>query len=568
MINNNFMTIDDIPILIEGEKNILELIRKAGIELPTFCYHSELSIYGACRMCMIEDENGNLDTACSAQPRAGMVIRTNTKKLQKHRKMILELILSNHCRDCTICPSSQICKLRDLASRFHMEDIRFPTNSLVDKIDTSSPCITKNIAKCILCGDCVRVCNEVQNVGAIDFVNRGSKMIISTAFEEPLAQSDCVGCGQCVAACPTGAIIIKNDSQKLWEELFDPDTKVSVQIAPAVRVAIGRDLGLGEHSKNVFGQIVAALRRIGFDEIFDTATGADLTVIEESAEFVEKLKSGDSKYPLFTSCCPAWVNYCEKKYPELLPYLSSCKSPMEMLASVVKEYHKANSQGKLVHVAVMPCTAKKFEAKREEFVVDGVPVVDYVITTRELIKMIRESVYVFSELEAEATNDPFEIATGAGVIFGATGGVTEAVLRSVSADKSLKGVRTIVMHGVRGMDGLKEATVMVGDREAKIAIVSGLGNASKLIERIKAGEHYDFVEVMACPNGCVNGAGQPLSTEIESADRAKSLYITDKLMSIKHSEQNSLTDALYNGVLKDRVHELLHVHYNSEISGE
>lgn len=557
------MTIDGILVAIENEKNILEVIRKAGIKLPTFCYHSELSIYGACRLCMIEDDKGRLDAACSAQPWPGMVIHTNSEKLRKYRKMILELILANHCRDCTVCPSNKNCKLQDLASRFHIEGVRFPNTAIEYDKDTSSLCIEKDNGKCILCGDCVRMCNEIQDVGAIDFVHRGSKMKISTAFDKPLSQTNCVGCGQCAAVCPTGAIVVKNDTTRLWKDLSNPKIKVTAQIAPAVRVAIGKELGLLSHGNNSFGQIVAAMHRMGFDEVFDTATGADLTVLEESNELLKRLESGEQEYPLFTSCCPSWISYCEKKYPELMPHVSTCRSPMQMLASVVKEHYATASSRKTVHVAIMPCTAKKFEAARSEFQKNGTPYVDYVISTQELITMIRESGIVFSEMEYESADTPFSAVTGAGIIFGTTGGVTEAVLRRISSDKSSAGLQTIIMHGVRGMDGIKETSMMLGERELRIAIVSGLKNVSQLIERIKAGERYDFVEVMACSGGCVSGAGQPYVPNDEKSDRANGLYASDKCMSMKRSEENPLVMNLYNGLLKGRVHDLLHVHYKN-----
>ena len=558
-----YMTIDGIPVEIEGERNLLELIRKVGIKLPTFCYHSELSVYGACRMCMVENEWGGLDAACSTPPRAGMKIRTNTERLRKYRQMILELLLANHCRDCTTCENNGKCKLQDLAMRFNVSRVRFPNTAAEPKVDDSSLSIVRDQHKCILCGDCVRMCNEIQNVGAIDFAHRGASMTISTAFEIPISESPCVGCGQCAAVCPTGAIVVKNDAKKVWQALDDPGTKVTVQIAPAVRVALGKELGARD-GENDMGRIVAALRRMGFDEIYDTSTGADLTVLEESSEFLRRLEEGETNgMPLFTSCCPAWVNYCEKQYPELLPNVSTCRSPMQMLASVIREQN-SNSSRKSVQVAVMPCTAKKFEAARDEFKVDGTPNVDYVLTTQELIQMIKESGLVFSDLEPEAVDMPLGTMTGAGVIFGVTGGVTEAVLRRISSDKSNTALLSIAYQGVRGMEGVKEATIPFGDRELKIAVVSGLKNASDLIERIKNGEHYDFVEVMACPGGCVSGAGQPFASREEKEDRGKGLYAADKLSSIKRSEENPLMMSLYNGLLRGQVHQLLHVHYGKE----
>ena len=559
MENKEYMLIDGNPVEINGEKNLLEVIRKAGIELPTFCYHSELSVYGACRMCMVENSHGGMEAACSTVPKAGMEIYTNTERLHKHRKMILELLLANHCRDCTTCQKNGKCRLQELASLFGLESIRFKNLKPEPELDTSSLSIIRDAHKCILCGDCVRMCNEIQNVGAIDFVNRGSKMVIGPAFNEPIANSPCVGCGQCAAVCPTGAIVIRKDTGRVWPELTDKNTKVVAQVAPAVRVAMAKEFGLPEN-ENSMGRITAALRRLGFDEVYDTATGADLTVLEESNEFLQRIEAGEN-LPLITSCCPAWIQYCEKNHPELMKNISTCKSPMQMFSSVIKAEY-ANSSRRVVCVAIMPCTAKKFECAREEFMHDGVPETDYVITTQELIQMIHKAGIVFDELEPEAVDPEFSTSTGAGVIFGVTGGVTEAVLRRLSTDKSKKALMSIAFNDVRGMKGVKETTIPYGDKEVRIAIVSGLKNAESVIQALKNGEHFDFIEVMACPGGCVAGGGQPFGTNATKEVRGKALYSADKMLSIKRSEENPLMLSLYDGVLKGRVHELLHVHYN------
>ena len=556
--NNNFMMVDDIPISIEGEKNLLEIIRKAGIELPTFCYYSELSVYGACRMCMVENKWGSMEAACSTPPRAGMEIYTNTPKLRKYRKMILELLLSNHCRDCTSCEKNRNCRLQELAAKFDIHKIRFENHSAEHQWDDSSLCITRDASKCILCGDCVRVCNEVQHVGAIEFIRRGSKMKVSTAFDMPIGSSECVGCGQCASVCPTAAIIVKNDAHRLWDELSCDDTNVVVQIAPAVRTAVADEFGY--KGENVMGKIVACLRRMGFDKIFDTSVGADLTVVEEANEFLERVKKGE-KLPLFTSCCPAWVKFCENKYPELLPNVSTCRSPMQMFASVIHEYYK-NDEKRLVSVAVMPCTAKKAEAARKEFVdADGKQMVDYVITTQELIRMIKESGIIFNNIEPEAVDMPFGTISGAGVIFGVTGGVTEAVIRCAVTDKTNVTLRQIAFEGPRGYDGIKEFSIVYGDRNLRIAVVSGLKNADEIIARVKNGEQFDLIEVMACPNGCINGAGQPVTAFSGRKKRGKALYDADKMSVLKYSEANPLIEKCRSEILGGKTHEFLHVEY-------
>ncbi|SMC69803.1 [FeFe] hydrogenase, group A [Papillibacter cinnamivorans] len=561
-MNTGYVTIDGIPIAMEGEKNLLELIRKAGIDLPTFCYYSELSVYGACRMCMVETKEGAMVAACSTQPKEGMEILTNTPRLRRHRKMILELLLAKHCRDCTICEKNGRCRLQELANRFGITRLRFPGDTEA-RPDASSRCITLDTGKCILCGDCVRMCSEVQNLGILTFRNRGSRMTLGTRDGKPLAKSGCVGCGQCAAVCPTGAIVVKNDRERVWEAIGDPDTKVIAQIAPAVRVAVAEELRCAP-TDNILGKLVASMHRLGFDEVFDTCTGADLTVLEESAELIARLEE-NRDLPLFTSCCPAWVSYLKQKHPELVSHLSSCRSPMEMFAAVIREQYKS-SRKNIVHVAVMPCTAKKEEAALERLKIGGIQQVDYVITTQELIRMIRECGILFSEIEPEGLDMPFGAATGAGTIFGTAGGVTEAVLRRLSSDKSPAALRELAFRGVRGAAGLKETEVSCMGRTLRIAAVSGLKNAEDLLTRIQEGEHYDFVEVMACPGGCAGGAGQPFAAGDSRRQRSKELYAADRMSSIKRSEENSLVLSLYGGLLKGKARKLLHTEHNGEES--
>lgn len=563
MKNTEYMYVDGIPVAINGEKNMLQVIRKTGVKLPTFCYHTDLSIYGACRMCMVEDERGNLYTACSTPPRAGMSIKTNTARLRKYRKNILELLLANHCRDCTTCSNNKSCKLQDLAVRFNIEGVRFPNRADDNKVTNSSASIVFDSGKCILCGDCVRTCHEVQNVGAIDFAFRGSKMLISTAFGKPLSETMCVGCGQCAVACPTGAITARSEIQKVWDAISNPSVKTVVQVAPAVRVALGNMIGIPE-GKDVSGLIFAALRKMGFDEVFDTSFGADITVLEESKEFLERLKEG-KRLPIITSCCPTWIQYCEKKHPELMKNVSTCRSPMEMFASVIKEERQERGK-KLFHVAVMPCTAKKFEAQREEFLgKDGSRNVDAVITTDELTHMLKEAGILLNEIDPEPVDHPYDNASGAAVIFGVTGGVTEAVLRNVVKDKSRSALMKLSNVGERGNEGLKIFELTTEDGVGlRIGVASGLANAEKLLGMLKNGEKFDIIEIMACPGGCVAGGGQPFVHADVRKTRGKGLYDTDRMLSIRHSESNASVQALYDRLLKGREHELLHVHYKKK----
>ncbi|MCX7772338.1 MAG: [FeFe] hydrogenase, group A [Clostridia bacterium] len=553
------MIIDGQRVEFQNEKNLLEVIRKCGIDLPTFCYHSELSVYGACRMCMVEDQWGSTIASCSTVPKEGMVISTNTARLKKHRKMILELILSNHDRDCTVCEKNGRCKLQELAIRLGIKRIRFEEEKKDLPIDDSSVSIVRNPNKCIMCGDCVRMCEEVQGVGVLGFAYRGSKIQVTTAFNKELGKVDCVGCGQCRTVCPTGALVIKKDIDRAWNALHDPKKRMIAQIAPAVRVAIGEEFGF-KPGEVTMGKIVAALRRLGFDQVYDTALAADLTVVEESKEFQKHLADGHT-LPLFTSCCPAWVKFAEQKYPEITEHISSCRSPQQMFGAVIKEQLKdLEKDGRQnIVAAIMPCTAKKAEAVRPDTLRDGLYDVDMVITTQELAMMIKEEGIVFSELAEEALDMPFGLASGAGVLFGASGGVAEAVLRHCSDDKSFSGLKELAYIGARGMQGVKEAEVLINGKTLRIAVAHGLKNADNLVKSILAGEKtFDFVEVMACPGGCIGGGGQPIpQTQEDRIQRTKGIYHADRTSAIKRSEENPSIDALYISTIKNN-HRLLH----------
>lgn len=561
------MTIDGQAIEFTDEPNVLSVIRKAGIDIPTLCYHSELSIYGACRLCTVEDDRGKTFASCSEKPRDGMIIYTNTPRLMRYRKLILELLLAAHCRDCTTCIKSGECHLQELAHRMGVHEIRFENVREIQPIDTSSHAIIRDPNKCILCGDCVRMCDNVQNINAIDFAYRGTDAQVIPAFNKKIAETDCVGCGQCRVVCPTGAISIHTNIDEVWEALADKNTKVIAQIAPAVRVAIGDNFGYAK-GENVMGKLVGVLHRLGFDEVYDTSYGADLTVVEESKEFIERFTSGE-KMPLFTSCCPAWVKYCENKYPEFVPNLSTCRSPQQMFGAVVREYYKdpeKNEGKKIVSVSIMPCTAKKEEILRPESYTNGKQDVDYVLTTTEIVRMIRKSGIVFDKVEIEAADVPFGIGSGSGVIFGVTGGVTEAVLRRLQQGHNRVDMESIKKSGVRGDDGIKVLTYNYNGREIKAAVVNGLANADKVLQQIKNHEaEYDFVEVMACRRGCIMGGGQPVNAGPRTRKaRMKGLYDTDVNTRIKKSNENPMILSLYDTLLKGKEHELLHRNFSGK----
>ena len=558
------ITIDGRKVEFTDEKNLLTVIRKAGIDIPTLCYHSELSTFGACRLCTVEDDRGRTFASCSEEPRDGMVIYTNTGKLKKYRKLIIELLLASHCRDCTTCVKSGDCNLQTLAHRFGVTSVRYSNYREQKPLDFSSPSIVRDPNKCILCGNCVRVCNELQGVGALDFAFRGSEAMVMPAFDKEIAATDCVNCGQCQIFCPTGAISIRHNREAVWEALADPDVRVVAQVAPAVRVAVGSAFGLPK-GKSVMGKIVNVLHRIGFDEVYDTTFSADMTIMEESAEFLNRLKTGE-KLPLLTSCCPAWVKFVGDQFPEYKEHVSTCRSPQGMMSAVTKEWFRDpanNPEGKkTVMVSFMPCTAKKIEAKRPNSFTHGEQDTDYVITTTELIDMIRMTGIEFAELEPESSDIPFGFGSGGGVIFGVTGGVTEAVIRRLVPGHDKETLEAIAECGVRDGGFIREFSIPYEGIDLNICVVSGLANARTVMEQVKSGEkNYHLIEVMACRRGCIMGGGQPrLAGDRTKAARTEGIYRADNVAVIKKSDENPMIMSLYEGFLKGKEHELLHNH--------
>ena len=557
------ITINGKKYTFTDEKNVLTIIRKAGIDLPTLCYHSDLSTFGACRLCTVENDRGQCFASCSEEPRDGMVIYTHTERLRRHRKLIIELLLAAHCRDCTTCVKSGECVLQDLAHKMGVREVRFEDYKEFRPIDYSSPSIVRDPNKCILCGNCVRVCSEIQGVGVLGFAHRGTDAEVIPAFNKKLSQTQCVSCGQCRVYCPTGALTIRTHLDEVYEALGDPNVRVVAQIAPAVRVAVGDAFGL-PNGTNAMGKVVAALHSMGFDEVFDTSYTADLTVMEESAEFLDRVKNG-GKLPLLTSCCPAWVKFVDNEFPEMKENVSTCRSPQGMFSAVIKEYYRdpAHAKGKKTFVvSIMPCTAKKMEAKRPNSFTKGEQDTDIVLTTTELTRMIKNFGIAFDKIEPEACDMPFGLSSGGGVIFGVTGGVTEAVLRRLAEDHDPATMNAIAECGIRGEEGIKEATIPYHGMDVKICVVSGLANARKVMEQVKSGEkEYHLIEVMACRRGCIMGGGQPIPAgPRHKAARAAGLYKADKDRIIRKSDENPLMDVFYNGYFKGKAHELLHNH--------
>lgn len=555
------MTIDGRRVEFTDERNVLSIIRKAGIDIPTLCYHSEVSTFGACRLCTVEDDRGRMFASCSEEPRDGMVIYTNSGKVKKYRKLIVELLLAAHCRDCTTCVKSGECNLQDLARRLGIMNVRFENTREPQEIDDSSDAIIRDPNKCILCGDCVRACEELQGIGALGFAFRGTEAMVMPAFNKKIAQTNCVGCGQCRVYCPTGAISIRTHIDPVWDALADPNVRVIAQVAPAVRVAVGDSFGLTK-GRSVMGKIVNVLHRMGFDEVYDTTFTADITVMEESAEFLNRVHTG-RKLPLLTSCCPAWVKFVCDQYPEYKENLSTCRSPQGMMSAITKEWYREpkHSGGKrTVMVSFMPCTAKKMEINRPNSYTKGEKDTDYVLTTSELIRMIKNSGIDFANLEPESSDVPFGFGSGGGVLFGVTGGVTEAVLRRLIPEHNKAALEAISDCGVRAEGPVKEFTIQYEGTDINVCVVSGLANARAVMEKVKRGEaDYHLIEVMACRRGCIMGGGQPRRAgDRTKAARARGIYSADNVAIVKKPDENPMMQNLYETFLKGKTHELLH----------
>ena len=568
------LTIDGVEIKVPKGTTILEAAKQAGIDIPTLCFLKEINEVGDCRMCIVEVEGRKgFATSCIQTVEDGMIVHTHTPNVLEARHVILDLIISNHAKDCLTCTRSGNCELQTLAVKFNVLNVEFPGEMTKHKVDDLSPSIVRDFNKCILCRRCVAACKNVQKIGAIDCINRGFESCISTVGDHSLNDVNCTNCGQCIQACPTGALHEKETINDVWVKLKDPEAYVVVQTAPAVRVALGEEFGT-QNGPNVTGKMVTALKRLGFNKVFDTNTGADFTIMEEAHEFIDRFTQNDN-LPMITSCSPGWVKYIEMNYPELLPHLSTCKSPHQMFGALVKTYF-AKKEGidpkKIYMVSVMPCIAKKFERQRAEMKNNGLYDVDNVITTRELSRMIKQANIEFEKLEDSEFDDPMGEATGAAAIFGTTGGVMEAALRTAQDTLTGKSLEKIDFEQVRGGDGIKRATVNVGGKDIKVVAVSGLANAQKIMEEIKSGKaDYQFVEIMACPGGCVMGGGQPIKNskirrEVDVRKlRADALYSIDEKSMIRKSHENPIVKKIYEEYLEApgsyRAHKLLHTHY-------
>ncbi|MBN2879168.1 MAG: iron hydrogenase small subunit [Clostridia bacterium] len=563
------LTIDGINVEVEEGTSVLKAAKDIGIMIPTLCYLNGVNSFGGCRICVVDAGAKSLLASCTLPAAEGMVIKTNTKEVQEARRMNMELILSNHDRSCLTCDRNGKCELQDTAFQMNVDEIRFDGKDTKHKLDLSSPAMVRDPNKCILCRRCVAACGRVQDIGVIGPTERGFRTIVEPAFKMSLGDVACINCGQCLQACPTGAITIVDDTKKVWDAIADPNKHVVVQTAPAVRAALGEEFGL-PIGTCVTGKMATALKRLGFDRVFDTDFAADLTIMEEGTEFIGRLQN-NGVLPMITSCSPGWIKFMEHNYHDFLPNMSSCKSPQQMMGSVIKNYYapKMNiPRENIVSVSVMPCSAKKFEAGRPEFGDD----VDVVITTQELGRMIRMAGIDFERLPDSDFDPLLGDSTGAAVIFGVTGGVMEAALRTVYEVLTKETLEQIEFESIRGMEGLKEATVKINDLDVKIAVAHGTANARKLLDSIRSGEkEYHFIEIMACPGGCINGGGQPLvDSEIKLKtnvvkQRAKALYSEDRGKALRKSHENPSVQQVYKDWLGEpgghKSHEFLHTKY-------
>ena len=561
--------VNNKPIEAKEGEMLLDALRRAGIHVPTLCHMKDLFPSGACRMCVVEQEGRpGLVPSCACPVTDGMKVHTHSARALRARKTIIELLLANHPDDCLYCVRSGECELQSLAQELGVRQRRYVGKKNTYFEDTSSPSIVRDPAKCILCGRCVRMCEEVQGVSAIDFVGRGSKSRIGTAFNDGLNVSTCINCGQCIMVCPTGALREQSHVKAVMNALSDPDTFVVIQHAPAVSVTLGEEFGI-KRGTDVNGVMTAAMRQLGFDRVFETSFSADLTIMEEGSELVKRIQTG-GPLPMMTSCSPGWIKYVEHFYPDMLPHLSTCKSPQQMLGAIIKTYF-AQREGidpqKIFSVSVMPCTAKKFEMSRPEMVSDGLADLDAVLTTRELARIIQMSNLDMTALQPEAADTPFGERSTAGKLFGATGGVMEAALRSVYFLLTGNELDELKIQAVRGLEGRKEAKVTINGMEVGVAVVSGLANAAKLLDEIRQGRSdIHFIEVMTCPGGCIAGGGQPYGTDTEAVkSRLQTLYTIDRDEPLRLSHKNSGVQRLYDEFLGEplgeKSHHLLHTHY-------
>ena len=567
------VTIDGRKLQVPKSATVLTAAKTAGVNVPSLCYHPELRPEGACRVCLVEVEGAkSLVASCVYPVNEGMVVRTNTPAVREARKMCVELLLANHPQDCLSCQRNTNCELQTIAADLGVRKVRFQGAKKDLPLDDKNPSLVRDPNKCILCGRCIKACSDRQGVDVYSFAKRGFDTIVAPAFETGLEQAPCTFCGQCASVCPTGAIVEKDDTMSVWEAISDPTKHVVVQTAPATRVALGEALGMKSGSI-VTGKMVASLRRLGFNKVFDTDFTADLTILEEGTEFLHRLQNG-GVLPMITSCSPGWVNFIELKYPDLLPHLSTAKSPQQMFGALSKTYY-AEKTGidpmDIVTVSIMPCTAKKAEAVRPEFSSRGLQDVDYVLTTRELGRMIKEAGIDFEDIPEEDYDAPFGITSGAGVIFGSSGGVMEAALRTVAEVVTGKPLECIDFQAVRGLAGIKEAQIPVGDLTVKVAVANTLANAKLMMEKIRAGEaDYHFIEIMACPGGCIGGGGQPVPVcEETRLNRIAAIYECDKCATIRKSHENPAIKELYDTwlgkPLGEKSHHLLHTHYKAQV---